>query len=133
MAFGLGDVVMLRRRIADSDAPEARKMVERRKLDALLAFCEASECRRVALLAYLGEESKPCGNCDLCLEPRETFDATEPARKLLSAILRTGQRFGITHVTDVLRGETTEKVIQFGHGNLPTFGVGRDFSALDWK
>jgi ATP-dependent DNA helicase RecQ len=133
MAFGLGDVVMLRKRIADSDAPEQRKLVERRKLDALVAFCEASECRRVALLGYFGEASQPCGNCDLCQEPRETFDATEPARKLLSAILRTGQRFGITHVTDVLRGDATEKAIQFGHVTLPTFGVGKDLSKDEWK
>ena len=133
MAFGLGDVVLLRRRIAESEAPEARKTVERRKLDALVAFCEASTCRRVVLLNYLGEKAEPCGNCDLCLEPRETFDATEPGRKLLSAILRTGQRFGITHVTDVLRGEATEKAIQFGHVTLPTFGVGKDVSAQEWK
>jgi len=133
MAFGLGDVVLLRRRIAESEAPEARKIVERRKLDALVAFCEASTCRRVVLLNYLGEKAEPCGNCDLCLEPRETFDATESGRKLLSAILRTGQRFGITHVTDVLRGEATEKAIQFGHVTLPTFGVGKDVSAQEWK
>jgi ATP-dependent DNA helicase RecQ len=85
------------------------------------------------LLGYFGEASQPCGNCDLCLEPRETFDATTLARKLLSAILRTGQRFGISHVTDVLRGVATEKVIHYGHDKLPTFGVGADLSVPAWR
>ncbi len=133
LAFGLGDVVLLRKRIMESDAPDARKAVERRKLDALVEFCEATDCRRVALLSYLGEKSQPCGNCDLCLEPRESVDATESGRKLLSAILRTGQRFGIAHVTDVLRGDATEKAIQFGHVTLPTFGIGKELSKQEWK
>jgi ATP-dependent DNA helicase RecQ len=133
LAFGRGDIMMLRKRIADSNAPEERKRVEQTKLDALLRFCEETTCRRVALLKYFGEASGPCGNCDLCLEPRETFDATTPARKLLSAILRTGQRFGIAHVTDVLRGVATEKVVHYGHDKLPTFGVGADLSVPAWR
>jgi len=133
LAFGRGDVMMLRKRIAESNAPEARKRVEQTKLDALLRFCEETTCRRVALLGYFGEDSEPCGNCDLCLEPRETFDATMPARKLLSAILRTGQRFGISHVTDVLRGINSEKAVHYGHCNLPTFGIGQDISVSAWR
>jgi ATP-dependent DNA helicase RecQ len=133
LAFGIGDVALLRRRIAESNAPDLRKTVEQKKLDALLQFCEDPGCRRVALLGYFGEQSQPCGNCDLCLEPREEWDATEPARKLLSAVLRTGQRFGITHVTDVLRGDLTEKVIQYEHNRLPTFGIGKDLAVTDWK
>jgi ATP-dependent DNA helicase RecQ len=133
LAFGRGDVMMLRKRIAESNAPEARKKVEQTKLDALLRFCEETTCRRVALLGYFGEYSEPCGNCDLCLEPRETFDATLAARKLLSAILRTGQRFGISHVTDVLRGINSEKAVHYGHCNLPTFGIGQDMSVPAWR
>src|SRR5581483_4116783 len=133
LAFGRGDVMMLRKRIAESNAPEQRKRVEQTKLDALLRFCEETTCRRVALLGYFGEASQPCGNCDLCLEPREAWDATTAARKLLSAILRTGQRFGISHVTDVLRGNETEKVIHYGHNNLPTFGVGQDMGVPAWR
>jgi ATP-dependent DNA helicase RecQ len=125
--------MLLRKRIADSNAPEARKFVEQRKLDALLRFCETPECRRMALLGYFGEESQPCGNCDLCLSPQATWDATVPAQKLLSAVLRTGQRFGITHLIDVLRGNATEKVVNYGHDNLPTFGVGKDLSLHDWR
>ncbi|MBI2255135.1 MAG: DNA helicase RecQ [Proteobacteria bacterium] len=133
LAFGLADVVLLRRRIEESELSDQRKVVSRRKLDALLAFCEATTCRRVALLAYLGEDSLPCGNCDICLEPGETWDATVPAQKLLSACWRTGQRFGIGHLIDVLRGEITEKVSRFAHEQLPVFGIGRDVDTQVWK
>jgi len=133
LAFGLQDVVLLRRRIEDSDLSEERKTVSRRKLAALLAFCEATQCRRVELLRYLGEESAPCGNCDICLEPGETWDATVPAQKLLSACWRTGQRFGIGHLIDVLRGEGTEKVLRFGHQQLPVFGIGTELDVNGWK
>jgi ATP-dependent DNA helicase RecQ len=133
LAFGLADVVLLRRRIEESELSDQRKVVSRRKLDALLAFCEATSCRRVALLAYLGEESQPCGNCDICLEPGESWDATVPAQKLLSACWRTGQGFGLAHLIDVLRGETSEKVVRFGHDRLPVFGIGRDIDAQVWK
>ena len=133
LAFGLQDVVLLRRRIEESDLSEERKVVSRRKLAALLAFCEATQCRRVDLLRYLGEESQPCGNCDICLEPGETWDATLPAQKLLSACWRTGQRFGIAHVIDVLRGEGTEKVLRFGHQQLPVYGIGAELDVNAWK
>lgn len=133
LAFGLADVVMLRRRIAESMASDERKWIERRKLDAMLRFCEATECRRVFLLQYFGETSQPCGNCDICQEPGTTWDATVAAQKLLSAVLRTGQRFGVGHLVDVLRGETTDKVAQHGHDKLPTFGVGQDLGVNDWK
>jgi len=133
LAFGLSDVVLLRRRIEESELSDARKVVSRRKLDALLSFCEATACRRMALLAYLGEQSQPCGNCDICLEPGETWDASVAAQKLLSVCWRTGQRFGVGHLIDVLRGETTEKVSRFGHEQLPVFGIGRDIDANSWK
>jgi ATP-dependent DNA helicase RecQ len=133
LAFGLADVVMLRKRIAESAAPEERKRVERRKLDALLGFCESTQCRRQALLTYFGETAGACGNCDICLDPGETWDATVAAQKLLSAAWRTGQRFGVTHLIDVLRGEMTEKVTQYGHDRLSTFGIGRDLGVAEWK
>ncbi|MBL8709094.1 MAG: DNA helicase RecQ [Rhodospirillaceae bacterium] len=133
LAFGLQDVVLLRRRIEESDLTEQRKVVSRRKLDALLAFCEATDCRRMALLRYLGEDSQPCGNCDICLEPGETWDATLPAQKLLSACWRTGQRFGVAHVIDVLKGNATEKVTRFGHDQLPVFGLGSELDVQGWK
>ncbi len=133
MAYGLSDVVVQRQWIDQSEAPEAQKRVESIKLDAMLGYCEASGCRRVVLLNYFGEESRPCGNCDLCLDPPETWDATEAARKLFSACLRTGQRFGAQHLIDVLRGKDTEKIRNFGHESLPTFGVGVDIDDHTWK
>ncbi|MBK8160525.1 MAG: DNA helicase RecQ [Rhodospirillaceae bacterium] len=133
LAFGLSDVVLLRRRIEESELSDARKVVSRRKLDALLGFCEATTCRRMALLDYLGEKSQPCGNCDICLEPGETWDASIAAQKLLSVCWRTGQRFGVGQLIDVLRGEATEKVTRFGHEQLPVFGIGRDIDAQAWK
>ncbi|MDX2217972.1 MAG: DNA helicase RecQ [Burkholderiales bacterium] len=133
MAYGLADVLLQRQWIDQSEAPEAQKRVESIKLDAMLGYCEASGCRRVVLLNYFGEESGPCGNCDLCLDPPETWDATEAARKLFSACLRTGQRFGAQHLIDVLRGKATDKVQNFGHDRLPTFGVGEDIDDNTWR
>jgi len=133
MAYGLSDVVVQRQWIAQSEAPDAQKRVESIKLDAMLGYCEASGCRRVVLLNYFGEASGPCGNCDLCIDPPETWDATEAARKLFSACLRTGQRFGAQHLIDVLRGANTEKIRNFGHDQLPTFGVGADIDDNTWK
>jgi ATP-dependent DNA helicase RecQ len=134
MTYGLGDVLALRRRIDAGEAEETRKQVERRKLDSLLGYCETTECRRRALLRYFGEEPPgPCGNCDTCLEPIATWDATVPAQKALSAVYRTGQRFGMMHVIDVLRGERTEKVLRHGHERLPTFGVGADLEPKAWR
>ncbi|AJP48141.1 ATP-dependent DNA helicase RecQ [Rugosibacter aromaticivorans] len=133
MAYGLNDVVIHRQRIDESVAGEEQKRVERGKLDALLAWCETTDCRRVFLLNYFSEAAAPCNNCDTCLNPPEIWDGTEAARKALSAALRTGQRFGAGHLIDVLRGKTTDKVQQFGHQELPTFGVGADLDDHGWR
>jgi ATP-dependent DNA helicase RecQ len=132
MAYGLQDVVNQRRMIDESPAGEEFKQVLRGKLDALLALAEATDCRRVRLLEYFGEASQPCGNCDNCLNPPDIWDGTDAARKLLSTIYRVQQQSGISfgagHVMDILRGKTTEKVTQFGHEKLSTFGIGAAFS-----
>jgi ATP-dependent DNA helicase RecQ len=137
MAYGLADVVNIRRMIDDSPAGEEFKRGQRRKLDALLALAELIECRRVRLLAYFGEASEPCGNCDNCLAPPEVWDATQAARKLLSCIYRFhergGQRFGAGHLIDVLRGKETEKVEQYHHESLSTFGIGKELSEAEWR
>ena len=137
LTYGLADVVNQRRMIDDGDADESFKQLQRRKLDALLALAEAHDCRRVRLLAYFGEESSPCGNCDNCLNPPATWDATEAARKALSCVYRFhqqgGQRFGAGHLVDVLRGKVTDKVTQYGHGSLSTFGIGADLSETQWR
>ncbi|HXE48905.1 MAG TPA: DNA helicase RecQ, partial [Ramlibacter sp.] len=132
MAYGLQDVVNQRRMIDESPAGEDFKQVMRGKLDALLALAEATDCRRVRLLGYFGEASTPCGNCDNCLNPPQIWDGTEAARKLLSTIYRVQQQSGISfgagHVMDIVRGKQTEKVAQFGHQRLSTFGIGAHFS-----
>ncbi len=132
MAYGLQDVVNQRRMIDESPAGEDFKQVMRGKLDALLALAEATDCRRVRLLGYFGEESKPCGNCDNCVHPPKVWDGTEAARMLLSTIYRVQQQSGISfgagHVMDILRGKATEKVKQFGHEQVSTFGIGAAFS-----
>jgi ATP-dependent DNA helicase RecQ len=132
MAYGLQDVVNQRRMIDESPAGEEFKQVMRGKLDALLALAEATDCRRVRLLGYFGEKSTPCGNCDNCLSPPEIWDGTDAARKLLSTIYRVQQQSGISfgagHVMDIVRGKKTEKVAQFGHERLSTFGIGAEFS-----
>lgn len=134
MAWGLADVALLRVFAARAEADPLRRRAEWRRLEALLAFCEAASCRRQILLRYFGEElAAPCGNCDLCLEPIATWDATEVARKALSVVYRTGQRFGIQHLTGVLRGEASERARSLGHDRLPTFGVGRDLDARQWR
>jgi ATP-dependent DNA helicase RecQ len=137
MAYGLADVVNQRRMIDDSPAGEEFKRGQRAKLDALLALAEAHDCRRVRLLGYFGEHSSACGNCDNCLQPPATWDATEAARKALSCIYRFhqngGQRFGAGHLIDVLRGKATDKVAQFHHARLSTFGIGADVSELQWR
>jgi ATP-dependent DNA helicase RecQ len=133
MVYGLADVVLHRRLIAESDASEDYKRVSGAKLDALLGLCETASCRRVRLLAYFGEASEPCGNCDNCLAPPETWDATEPARKALSAIYRTGQRFGAVHLIDVLRGKDNERVLRWDHQRLSVFGVGADLDEATWR
>jgi ATP-dependent DNA helicase RecQ len=133
MAYGLADIVAMRQLLEQSEAPEAVRMLERRKLDALVGYCESVMCRRQVLLNYFGEALKePCGNCDNCLEPVETFDGTIAAQKALSAAYRTGERFGVAHLIDVLRGVESEKVRSFGHAGLKTFGVGTEFSKPEW-
>lgn len=133
MAYGLQDVVQLRRMIDESQAGEAQKRIQAAKLDAMLGLCETAQCRRMRLLGYFGEASGACGNCDTCLDPPVTFDGTEAAQQLLSCVVRTGQRFGAMHVIDVLRGEATAKVTDRGHERLSTFGIGASRSAREWR
>ncbi len=134
MIYGLQDVVRMSQMLAQSEADERFKRVEREKLNALLAWCEVTTCRRAALLGYFGETHPgQCGNCDVCLNPPRTWDGTEAARKLLSCVYRTGQRFGVGQVVDVLRGAETAKVRQHGHDRLSTFGIGRELSVAQWR
>ncbi|MGB7542247.1 MAG: DNA helicase RecQ [Burkholderiales bacterium] len=133
MTYGLGDVVQLRRMIEQSEGSEEFRRVSFAKLDALLGLCEAAGCRRVRLLDYFGEASAPCGNCDTCLEPPQTWDATDAARKALSCIYRTGQRFGAVHLIDVLRGRATARVSQWDHDQLGVFGIGSDVDEATWR
>ena len=134
MVHGAGDVPQLRRFIDDSDAPEAQKRVEHGKLDALIAFSEASDCRRQVLLRHFGEALlEPCGNCDLCLEPDTSTDVTEAARKALSAVYRTGQRFGAAHLVDVLLGGDTARIRELGHGSLSVYGIGKELDRGQWR
>ncbi|MDB5872909.1 MAG: recQ1 [Ramlibacter sp.] len=137
MGYGLQDVVNQRRMIDESPAGEDFKQVMRGKLDALLALAEATDCRRVRLLGYFGEASTPCGNCDNCLQPPQVWDGTDAARKLLSTIYRVQQQSGISfgagHVMDIMRGKKTEKVAQFGHERLTTFGIGAEFSEVQLR
>ena len=133
MVYGLGDVVQQRRLIEASEAGDEHKRIASAKLDALLGLCETAQCRRVRLLAYFGEAIAPCGNCDTCLEPPETWDATLPAQKALSAIYRTGQRFGAVHVIDVLRGKETQRVLSWDHQQLGVFGIGAELDDATWR
>ncbi|MFO1414893.1 MAG: DNA helicase RecQ [Burkholderiales bacterium] len=133
MAYGLADVVQQGKLIEASEADDTFKRVSRAKLDALLGLCETAGCRRVRLLAYFGEASAPCGNCDTCLAPPQTWDATDAARKALSAIYRTGQRFGSRHVIDVLRGHANERVAKWNHEALSVFGIGADLDEAAWQ
>lgn len=134
MVYGLQDVVRLSQMLDTSQADENHKRLERQKLDALLGWCEITSCRRRALLAYFGDEAgETCGNCDVCVIPPATWDATTAAQQLLSSIYRTGQRFGAGHVIDVLLGKTTDKVRQHNHSTVSTFGIGMDTSAQRWR
>jgi ATP-dependent DNA helicase RecQ len=133
MVYALADVVAMRKLQETSEADEAFKMRQRRKLDALLGFCETAQCRRQALLGYFGEDyPAPCRNCSNCNEEVETWDATESAQKALSCVYRTGQRFGAAYLTDVLIGNSTERILRFGHDRIKTFGVGSDLSKEAW-
>jgi ATP-dependent DNA helicase RecQ len=132
MLWSLGDAALRRRQIAESEADDSRKQMELRRLSALIAYCEAPQCRRQTLLGYFGEEIEPCGTCDLCEDPPKRIDGSVLAQKAMSAIARTGQRFGLEHLISVLRGVETDKVRARGHNTLPTFGVGEDLSKEQW-
>ncbi|MFA6987301.1 MAG: DNA helicase RecQ, partial [Arenimonas sp.] len=134
LTYGLGDLVMLQKMIESSDAGEERRWLERRKLDTLLGYCESTRCRRQVLLDSFNEiYPQSCGNCDNCLDPAETWDATVAAQKALSCVYRSGQRFGAAHLIDILRGVSTERIGQFGHQQLSTFGIGSELDARQWK
>ena len=134
LCYGLGDMVLLKQMIEQSEAGEERKQLERRKLDQLLGYCESMQCRRQVLLAGFGETyPQACGNCDNCLQPAASWDATLAAQKALSCVYRTGQRFGATHLIDVLRGGEGERIQQFGHDKLSTYGIGKDLDAKSWR
>ncbi|NTV11140.1 MAG: DNA helicase RecQ [Zoogloea sp.] len=133
MAYGIADVVQQRRFIEQSEANEDFKRTAAAKLDALLGLCETAGCRRSHLLAYFGEESGPCGNCDTCISPPRTEDATDAARKALSCVFRTGQRFGAGHLIDVLLGKVTDKVKEWQHDQVSTFGIGSEMDEKGWR
>ncbi len=131
--YGIDDIKLRRRQIEESEAPAERKRIDHLRLNALLAIAEAPRCRRQSLLGYFGEHSEPCGNCDLCRAPPEMIEGTVPAQKALSAIARTGQRFGLEHLVAILVGEDNERVRELGHDRLPTFGVGTEFDKGQWR
>ena len=134
MLYGMQDLVLRRQMIDDGEAPQDVKRVEHSKLEALLGVCETAACRRQALLSHFGETlAEPCGNCDGCLDPVETFDGTVAAQKAISAAVRTGQRYGVGHLIDVLLGVKNEKTERQGHDSLPTFGIGKDFDRKEWS
>jgi ATP-dependent DNA helicase RecQ len=133
MAYGLQDVITLRKMLQESNADEAHKRIEYHKLDAMLALCEQVHCRRQALLAYFGDTlEQPCGNCDTCLEPVNTWDGTVAAQKALSCIHRTQQRYGVGYLIDVLRGKSNERILRSAHDQLSTFGIGADIEEQQW-
>ena len=132
--YGLDDMVLRRRQIETSDADETRKRIDRQRLNALIGLCESPRCRRQTLLAYFGETgAEPCGHCDLCLHPPRRIDGTTAARKALSAMVRTGERFGAEHVIAILRGELNTRMSELGHDRLPTFGVGIEHAPAQWR
>ncbi len=131
--YGMGDIRLRRMQIDETDATDAQKRVDRQRLNALVSLCESPRCRRQTLLAYFGETTEPCGHCDFCCDGAVVIDGTVAAQKALSAIVRTGQRFGTEHLTNVLIGETTEAVEKFEHDRLPTFGVGKEFGKQEWR
>ncbi len=134
LAYGMEDVVMLRKLMENSEADEQHRRLEQHKLDALVGYCELTSCRRQALLAYFNDSlPAPCGNCDNCLEPPRTWDASDAVRKALSCIYRTGQRYGVLHLADVLLGKATDKVVQARHHQLSVFGIGKELSQDAWR
>ncbi len=134
MMYGLQDVIMLKQMMESSDADERHKRVERHKLDSMLGFSELTSCRRQALLKYFGDHlDEPCGNCDTCLTPVETWDATVVAQKALSCVHRTGQRFGVNYLTDVLLGKASDRIRNFSHDQLGVYGIGTELNARQWR
>jgi ATP-dependent DNA helicase RecQ len=134
MAYGLQDVIFLKQMLNNSEGDERHKRVEQHKLDAMLALCEETRCRRQTLLAYFDEDMpNPCGHCDNCIDGVQTWDATEPARQALSAIYRSGQRYGVGHLVDLLLGRDNDKVRSLGHQHLTVFGVGKALSDGEWR
>jgi len=134
MAYGLQDVLLLKQMLANSEGDDRHKRVEQHKLEAMLALCEETRCRRQALLAYFDEVlPEPCGHCDICVEGIETWDATEPARQALSAVYRSGQRYGVGHLMDILLGRENDRVRSLGHQHLSVFGIGKALSEADWR
>lgn len=133
MLYGYEDIVLRRRFIEDSDAPEQRKLIERQKLDALLGLAETGGCRRQALLSYFGDHSEPCGNCDTCAEPPDLFDGTVAALKALSCVYKTGERFGQAYIAAVLMGGSDERIAQLGHDRISTYGIGKEHDDRTWR
>ncbi len=134
MVYSLADIVQMRKLLETSDAHDKQRRVEQHKLSQLFGYCESIACRRQVLLNYFGQEGAPaCGNCDTCLNPVARWDGTQAAQKVMSCVARTGQRFGAGHVIDVLLGKSSDKVLRFGHNQLPTFGVGGEFTATQWR
>ena len=133
MVYGMQDVALQRQMIEKGESPEPQKRIERQKLNSLLSFCETARCRRQELLRYFGDDSAPCGNCDTCLQPPKTFDATIPAQKILSCIYRTKQMFGAAYIIDLLLGKDNERIRKFGHDALSTFGIGKDYAPKEWQ
>ena len=133
MLYGPEDIALRSRFIAESDAPEQRKHMERRKLDALLGLAETATCRRQVLLSYFGDHHGPCGNCDTCISPPRLFDGTTAAQKVLSCIYRTGERFGQAYIVDVLLGVENDRIAQFGHDRISTFGIGQEHDSRTWR
>ncbi|GGI93033.1 DNA helicase RecQ [Halopseudomonas pertucinogena] len=134
MAYGLQDVLLLNQIMAGSEGDERHKRIERHKLDAMLALCELTSCRRQSLLAYFGENlEQPCGHCDNCIEPADTWDGSEAARMALSTIYRSGQRYGVGHLTDILLGRDNEKIRGAGHQHLSTYGIGKQLTEQEWR
>ena len=134
MSYGLQDVILLRQMMQDSNGSDDYKRITNQKLDAMLGLCELASCRRQAILAYFDETlAEPCGNCDNCINPPETWDATEAAQKALSTVYRTGQRFGVAYVTDILLGKSDDRICQNGHDKITTWGIGQELKQIEWR
>ena len=133
MVYSAQDAAMQRSFIEESNAPDNQKRIEHQKLNALLGLCEAASCRRQVILDYFGDNCSPCGNCDTCQNPPQTFDGTVAVQKALSCVYRTGQRFGVSYLIDVLMGKDDDRIKQFGHDKLSTFGIGKEYAKTEWQ